>query len=283
MPVTRGQSARPHRHYSPVAAANLSSVEDDVIILSSDDEQPLKAQAQVPTPRRGRSKQKNRAPIPPSADIVEISSDDEEVAVARTPIARRQQDATASLQRQLKEALQEVERLRKEARAAEKQKAAAAPTDATLLADLEEIVTCEICTFKMWAPYALPCGHTFCQTCLQDWFGTAQAQHLTNYPQADRHYFAAHRNALQLGHLPPYQRQEMEMHFARHEAMFPRPKYTCPTCRTECKTRPTEVFALKAMAERVAKVQGESAPNAPARPRVGQPRLIDGPFDGFFP
>ncbi|KAH9924879.1 uncharacterized protein B0H18DRAFT_1085366 [Fomitopsis serialis] len=254
MPAIRATSARPRRQYTPLATSNS---DDSVIIISA------------------RSKQKNRAPVPQAAEVVEISSDDEAVASRPKPARRSQHEANAHLQRQLKEALQEVERLRKEARAAEKQKAVAEPPDPTLLADLEESVTCEICTLKMWAPFALPCGHTFCQTCLQDWFGSTQAQHLTNYPQQAGPDLAAYRN-------PSAARTSPRTPV---EAAFPRPKYTCPTCRTECKTRPTEVFALKSITERVAKAQGENAPekSAPVRSRPGQPKLIDGPFDGFFP
>ncbi|TFY58111.1 hypothetical protein EVJ58_g6614 [Rhodofomes roseus] len=281
MPVTRGQSVRPHQQYSPVAAPKP---DDSVIIISSDDERPFKANA---TPRRARSKQKNRALAPPSAEVVEISSDDEAVAARPKPLRRQQQDVTASLRQQLKEALQEVERLRTEARAAEKQKAVAQPVDSSLLGDVEEVVTCEICTFKMWAPYALPCGHTFCQSCLQDWFGTAQATHLANYPQSAQHdnLLAELRASLRRPNLTPQRRTQMQVQLAQFEAMCQRPKYTCPTCRTECKTRPTEVFVLKAIVERVGKAQGESAPEkiAPSRTRAGQVKLIDGPFDGFFP
>ena len=139
---------------------------------------------------------------------------------------------------------------------------------------------------KMWAPYALPCGHTFCQTCLQDWFGTTQAQHLANYPQAGAFTAALDQlhHMLRSPHLTPNRRRDIQMQVAQMEAQLPRPKYTCPTCRTQCKTRPTEVFAIKAMVERISKAQGENAPeNAPVRARGGQAQLITGPFDGFFP
>ena len=155
-----------------------------------------------------------------------------------------------------------------------------------MLGELEEIVTCEICTMKMWAPYALPCGHTFCQTCLQDWFGTTQAQHLANYPQDPGLAAALNQlyHALRSPLLPPARRHAMQMQVAHLEAQRPRPKYTCPTCRAQCTSRPTEVFAIKAVVERIAKAQGEDVPqNQPVRPRGGQARLITGPFDGFFP
>lgn len=154
-----------------------------------------------------------------------------------------------------------------------------------MLEELEESVTCEICTLKMWAPYALPCGHTFCQTCLQDWFGTTQAQHLNNYPQAPGRVamldtlYRAIRHPL----TPAVRRREALLQIEQIEAEFPPPKYTCPTCRTQCMTRPTEVFVIKSIVERIAKAQGEAAPqNAPVRTRAGQARLITGPFDGFF-
>ena len=153
MPVTRSQNARPQQRFSPVAVSKPA--DDDVIILSSDDEQPLKTYSSPP--RRKRTRSKNRALIPDSADIVEISCGEEDTVITRPRLPpHRQPDALAQLQRQLKEAqqvrsnprparataftdaarrLQEVERLRKDC-AAEKSKA---PTAAP--------VNNEVCTF----------------------------------------------------------------------------------------------------------------------------------------
>ena len=138
----------------------------------------------------------------------------------------------------------------------------------------------------MWSPYALPCGHTFCQKCLQEWFGTTQAQHLENYPLppglADE--LIRLRHALLSPILPPQRRLNIQLRLEQLEALHRHPNYTCPTCRAQCRTRPTAVFAIKAIVERVAKAQGENAPdNAPARARDGPAQLITGPFDGFFP
>ena len=92
---------RPRQRYSPVTVSKPAA--EDVVVLSSDDEQPPKARA--PSPRRRRSKPKNRAPIPATADVVEISSGEEDVVITRARIPpQRQPDVVAQLQRQLKAA-----------------------------------------------------------------------------------------------------------------------------------------------------------------------------------
>ncbi|EIW80339.1 hypothetical protein CONPUDRAFT_154374 [Coniophora puteana RWD-64-598 SS2] len=50
--------------------------------------------------------------------------------------------------------------------------------------DLDELVSCKVCTIKMQSPYLLPdCGHTLCQSCLVNWFDIILAQFTASHPQ----------------------------------------------------------------------------------------------------
>lgn len=67
---------------------------------------------------------------------------------------------------------------------------------------------------------------------------------------------------------------------ARREqrAAIPKPVYTCPTCREKVTARPVEVFALKEVVRRIAKLTGgESSPR-----RTGGNREVGTIWDGFF-
>ena len=111
--------------------------------------------------------------------------------------------------------------------------------------------------------HSLPeCGHAFCQTCLQDWFGSAHAQFMAAHPGYN-------------ANLPLY---------AYHQHQLPRPQYTCPSCREPVKNRPVEDFTLKALVRTLAAATGENSPQRkePEKLRRGVARP-SGPWDGFFP
>lgn len=166
---------------------------------------------------------------------------------------------------------------------------------------------CEICTSRMWEPYtyaflkktlnwfqpfvlsmssscSLPdCGHIFCLSCLQDWFGTTLAQ----FMNANPHYNVNQaQNIPHLQHL--FQNLIQNPHAAAHPqiaAMLanllpPSPQYTCPTCREPVRTRPIEVFALKAIIRVVTAAAGESSPKKAVNNNF---KAKAGPWDGFFP
>lgn len=46
----------------------------------------------------------------------------------------------------------------------------------TDLDDLRLLVTCRICIRPLYEPYTIACGHTFCYSCLRQWFGRDLAQ-----------------------------------------------------------------------------------------------------------
>ncbi|KAI0915749.1 hypothetical protein AcW1_003736 [Taiwanofungus camphoratus] len=298
MPAAR--SAIPDHSRQPLQFHPTNTASDaDIIILSSDDESSLSKKNPATMPRRTRqsAKQKDRVPVPPSAEIVEISSGDE----ASTSKSKQPHSTIMKLRRQLKEAQEEVERLRnlensnvlvqnlREELDRLKSEASHSQESQNLLSGMDDYISCEICTLKLWTPYVLPCGHTFCQTCLQDWFNTTLVQHIANHPHYDMQnpHLQAYYDALRNPHLPVQTRLQLEMHIVMIQQQQPTPQYTCPSCRAVVKYRPVEVFTLKNVVRQIANVMGECEPIHPAPARTTRSgaglRLVDGPWDGFFP
>lgn len=44
------------------------------------------------------------------------------------------------------------------------------------LDDLRTLLTCRVCIRPLYEPYTISCGHTFCYTCLRQWFDRDRAQ-----------------------------------------------------------------------------------------------------------
>ncbi|KAI0329184.1 hypothetical protein GY45DRAFT_1371745 [Cubamyces sp. BRFM 1775] len=321
MPPTRSEPRQGSSR--PVTQLRHSSLSLDVrpvegaITLSSDDESPPRKKAAVEKKSvRQRSKQKARVPLPPTTEIIEISSDDE------VPIPKRPSGSMTALERRIKELEEENKKWKEAALAAQAALASqtqpqprpeATPKQATPPADtrfdkflstVDEHVTCEICTMKMWQPYTyvpsllptvtpgltpgaidfarLSCGHTFCRDCLQDWFNTALVQHMATHPQYNPQVVPTHwRAALARPDLSPIARRQIEREIGMIMEATPQPTYSCPTCRLEIRNRPAENFVVKHLVRTVAGVQGESCPKEDPPPRIGRP--LDGPWDGFFP
>lgn len=177
------------------------------------------------------------------------------------------------------------------------------------LQNLEDSINCEICTLKLWSPfmcvldtciscydsatnnmylYSLPeCGHVFCMSCLQDWFSTTLAQHMTAHPNYVLNPpIPAHLRQIamqaRVGNNPHLQMQ-LELQVAQYRIMqnAPRPVYSCPTCRETVKNKPVEVFALKSVVRTISNAIGESSPKK--EPVRGNMRAATGPWDGYFP
>lgn len=168
---------------------------------------------------------------------------------------------------------------------------------------------CEICTGRMWTPYvyvssfsvktnpanryylscSLPdCGHAFCQNCLQNWFATAQTQFLASHPEHNpqqAHQLANLSHFLRVLSQNPLIAQDPNVHRMIEPLIPPQPSYTCPTCREPVRTRPTEVFALKAVVRTLAAAAGEKSPQKKTSvARKGKtPATTAGPWDRFFP
>ncbi|KAI0661186.1 hypothetical protein C8Q70DRAFT_1052293 [Cubamyces menziesii] len=299
MPPTRSEPRQGSSR--PVAQSRHGSVLDvrpvgGAITLSSDDESPPRKKAAVEKKTvRQRSKQKARVPLPPTTEVIEISSDDE------VPVPKRPSGSMTALERRIKELEEENKKWKEAAMAAqaalafqtkpqpqleEPHKQPTPPADTRFdkfLSTVDEHVTCEICTMKMWQPYTLSCGHTFCRDCLQDWFNTALVQHMTTHPQYNpQTVVPPHwRAALARPDLSHIARRQIEREIDMIMEATPQPAYSCPTCRLEIRNKPAENFVVKHIVRTVAGVQGESCPKEDPPPRIGRP--LDGPWDGFFP
>ncbi|KIJ16328.1 hypothetical protein PAXINDRAFT_180232 [Paxillus involutus ATCC 200175] len=87
----------------------------------------------------------------------------------------------------------------------------------TLLNQVQQAVTCQICLDLMYKPYALaPCGHLACYSCLVQWFKAPPPDNRPAPPAIMR-------------------------------------KKTCPHCRAVVRERPIEVWAVKGIAQSVGK------------------------------
>ncbi|KAJ7583577.1 hypothetical protein C8J56DRAFT_1055331 [Mycena floridula] len=248
----------------------------------------------MPSGRSTTTKHAKPAPAPKPddpADIIILSSDDEgpsmppvkrkklaEAGFVEIPSGSTKSTAVKALELRMKK----MENQRSQAQMAAENAKLKAELEAqrrkpissrTNVSDLEESVSCEICTLKLWSPFMLTdCGHVFCQTCLEDWFSTILAQHLAVHPN-----YNVNHNV----NFPGYQM-----------AMFgqQQPKYSCPTCRELVSKRPAEDFVLKNIVRIVGKVEGEESPTKPTAAATrskgkGKRSAIpvnEGPWDKFF-
>lgn len=115
-----------------------------------------------------------------------------------------------------------------------------------LINNIESNLQCQICLEILSRPFTLsPCGHVFCQNCLQDWFRSAPPAEDEMYDDAD-----------------PL-------------ALIYRTK-TCPCCRTAVRSRPTQLFIIKSITSALNKVK-------PSGSRRNSPPPDPDPWAGIFP
>lgn len=255
-----------------------------------------------PDPSQSTKRRKNRKPAVPM-DVIEISSDEDEAPLP--PRTVKKPTKTSELEALVDKLRKEAEKAKQAQAEAEKRAAyfeetlnitrmkAATPSGSRPMIDpskLEDDINCEICTLKMWSPYLLPeCGHTFCQSCLRDWFNTTLEQHRRQHP----HYHPNQPIMLpdflrEMMFYPQIAPQQLSALVKQITAASGGPVFSCPTCREPVKNRPVEIFAIKSLVRTVAAAQGESSPrkeppDGRLRSKNHVPARIEGPWDRFFP
>ncbi|KAJ6481685.1 hypothetical protein C8R45DRAFT_309828 [Mycena sanguinolenta] len=216
----------------PPKTRSSSNTTADVVLLSDVDVLAIKRVTKK-DPKQTR-KENHRPVIVNSGDIIEISSDEDD-----EPIAPRTNSVATKLQARIQQLERENACIKKENAEIKKQQMA-------VTADLEDQITCEVCSAKLWTPYILNCGHTFCAQDLENWFSTSLKQHLTRYPHYNVHYAHQGYNMFQ---------------------QLPAPLYTCPKCREKVCSRPIQNFAVKGLVRAVAGQMGENSPKKPTDPK----------------
>ncbi|KAG7449617.1 uncharacterized protein BT62DRAFT_991778 [Guyanagaster necrorhizus] len=263
----------------------------EVTLVSDDGPPPL------PSAKRRKNGKTAAAPV----DVIEISSDDEEVPPPPLKKPAKMLELEA-LVNKLKKKTEKAKRAQDEAekRAAYFEEAlkisqlkAATSSHSRPLIDpskLEDDITCEICTLKMWSPCILPeCGHTFCQSCLRNWFNTTLEQHRRQHPRYHPNQpIVLPQYLREMLFYPQIDPQQLSVVVEQITAASGRPVFTCPTCRKPVKNRPVEIFVIKSLVRTVAAAQGESSPRKEtaegrSRGKSKAPVRREGPWDLFFP
>ncbi|TFK25549.1 hypothetical protein FA15DRAFT_590254 [Coprinopsis marcescibilis] len=239
---------------------------------------------------KGKSKP---TPAPAGREVIEISSDDEGQPSVRPPLVPQQNASNiASLRKEVQrlktdrdQYLQEAETLqyqlelnKQKIRSLEIQSGLDTDKIALSDSDLDDIISCNVCSNTMFVPYILPgCGHTFCQKCLTDWFDTTFRNFINAHPRYDANNPVVDQLLAYLQDPRVLQNPRMLEGIRQFIPAQPTPKYECPECRAPVTSKPIENFAMKSLSRMVASVKKETIPSTPQRPRAG------GPWDGYFP
>ncbi|KAG1752113.1 hypothetical protein EDB19DRAFT_2035667 [Suillus lakei] len=116
----------------------------------------------------------------------------------------------------------------------------------SVLNNISQVLTCQICLDVMYKPYALaPCGHVACHDCLVQWFNAPPADNRPAVPAIVR-------------------------------------KKTCPHCRGVVRDRPAEIWTIKNLAHLIGKSGlANVPPHVEAQANADRPADAD-PWNGIF-
>ncbi|KAI0649966.1 hypothetical protein C8Q79DRAFT_1006291 [Trametes meyenii] len=226
---------------------------------------------------------------PPHAQIFEIS-DNESSSSSEGPSSLEVIQGLERTVDQLKQRLDEFEADRaiqqRAVASAEQREKEVNERFSSFFMAMDNQMNCQICAAKMWAPYTLACGHTFCKRCLQAWFADALERHKQSVNQFYNPQYVIPpplRNMLSrfgAGQTPEEQRRTQYKVWG-HLATVPQPAYSCPSCRAQLITRPVENFTVKYLVYTICTARGESVPADEHTPVAGN-RPVD-PWNTFFP
>ncbi|KAF8621529.1 hypothetical protein AX15_007701 [Amanita polypyramis BW_CC] len=216
--------------------------------------------------REAKSKSTSRnafSKLQPSCEIIEISSDEEDDTANFN-----QSTLVVDLHKRIAQLKDENSNLQHDLEQGRTSLKGKVLLDA---GEIEDNTNCGVCALRMWSPCLLPdCGHTFCQSCLQDWFSTTLFKFMADHPEYDQN---------QLDLMTQLQASLVD------QLNTPGPQYSCPACRKTVHTKPVEVYALKALVRIVASATGEKSPRKDSSFRNGKKgnSTFTGVWDRFFP
>ncbi|TFY54933.1 hypothetical protein EVJ58_g8566 [Rhodofomes roseus] len=182
----------------------------------------------------------------------------QEVGRLKAQARRRKYDADATtcrLRRQVQEAKEEAKHFRTRLN---EQHTRATEHVVNWLSELADFVACGICASELRRPYVLACGHIYCYDCLYALFSqalAALAHDMLNIHNLETLQLCRHID--QSGHFPANIHTYAQQVLADFEAIRGRAQYTCPMCRTAITVKPVEDLALKQIMNRIAAARAE--------------------------
>ncbi|SJL13929.1 uncharacterized protein ARMOST_17380 [Armillaria ostoyae] len=246
----------------------------------------------TPAPSQSTEGPSKKRRVLPSADVVEISSDEDEKPL------RKKRDKIFELEHLVIKMKEDNYQAKKAQRITEK-KLAQYEEELVCLrlesdrltmkpSQLNDNTTCEICATYMWSPYLLPeCGHTFCQTCIRDWFATTKRGYSLENPEYHpTDLIEIPEDLLETMLNYAFDRDELATLSSKIAALGGGPVYSCPICRRAVENPPVEIYAMKSIVRVVAAAQGESSPSkAVPRRNLSRRNPVQGEHSwvDFFP
>jgi hypothetical protein len=131
------------------------------------------------------------------------------------------------------------------------------------------------------------CGHTFCLSCIRDWFGTTRTRFLQSNPRWNQNTMKECITRIQ-ALLQPQYLAHPQLYVHLQHLQQPMPKYTCPMCREPIYKRPVEVYALKSLIRTISAANEAEKGTVPfsdkpfVERRHGHLVVVD-PWDDYFP